>query len=91
MKQPSLRFYMFLSIAAALITMIVKFIGYFLTGSVKPINQEGSVTMEPSLNDQGGWTAVLGDVMLTNPNAINVECDILYLMIFSSLSSALVY
>ena len=35
MKQPSsLRFYMFLSIAAALVTMLVKFIGYFLTGSV---------------------------------------------------------
>ena len=34
MKQPSLRWYMFLSIAAALVTMGVKFIGYFLTGSV---------------------------------------------------------
>jgi cation diffusion facilitator family transporter len=34
MKQPSLRLYMFLSIAAALVTMGVKFIGYFLTGSV---------------------------------------------------------
>lgn len=34
MKQHSLRLYMFLSIAAALVTMTVKFIGYFLTGSV---------------------------------------------------------
>ncbi|HEY4385848.1 MAG TPA: cation diffusion facilitator family transporter [Ktedonobacteraceae bacterium] len=34
MKQPSLRFYMYLSIAAALVTMSVKFLGYFLTGSV---------------------------------------------------------
>ncbi|GLV56743.1 transporter [Dictyobacter sp. S3.2.2.5] len=34
MKQTSLRLYMFLSIAAALATMAVKFIGYFLTGSV---------------------------------------------------------
>lgn len=34
MKHPSLRLYMFLSIAAALATMAVKFIGYFLTGSV---------------------------------------------------------
>ena len=34
MKQPSLRVYMYLSIAAALVTMGVKFIGYFLTGSV---------------------------------------------------------
>jgi len=33
-QQPSLRLYMFLSIAAALVTMSVKFIGYFLTGSV---------------------------------------------------------
>ncbi|GCE30128.1 transporter [Dictyobacter alpinus] len=34
MKQPSLRIYMYLSIAAAIVTMGVKFIGYFLTGSV---------------------------------------------------------
>jgi cation diffusion facilitator family transporter len=34
MKQPSTRLYMYLSIAAALVTMGVKFIGYFLTGSV---------------------------------------------------------
>lgn len=34
MKQPSLRLYMYLSIAAAVITMSVKFLGYFLTGSV---------------------------------------------------------
>ncbi len=34
MNQQSLRLYMFLSIAAALVTMMVKFIGYFLTGSV---------------------------------------------------------
>src|SRR5438309_6657907 len=34
MKQPSLRLYMFLSITAALVTMGIKFIGYFLTGSV---------------------------------------------------------
>lgn len=34
MKQPSLRLYMFMSIAAAVVTMGVKFIGYFLTGSV---------------------------------------------------------
>src|SRR5918912_306444 len=34
MKQHSPRFFMILSIAAALITMTVKFIGYFLTGSV---------------------------------------------------------
>jgi cation diffusion facilitator family transporter len=34
MKQPSLRLYMFLSITAALVTMGVKFMGYFLTGSV---------------------------------------------------------
>ncbi|MBA2287311.1 MAG: cation diffusion facilitator family transporter, partial [Ktedonobacteraceae bacterium] len=34
MKQSSLRVYMYLSIAAALVTMGVKFIGYFLTGSV---------------------------------------------------------
>lgn len=34
MPQRSLRFYMFLSIMAALVTMGVKFIGYFLTGSV---------------------------------------------------------
>jgi cation diffusion facilitator family transporter len=34
MKPRSPRFYMGLSIAAALFTMIVKFIGYFLTGSV---------------------------------------------------------
>jgi len=34
MKQPSLRLYMYLSIGAALVTMGVKFIGYFLTGSV---------------------------------------------------------
>lgn len=34
MKQQSLRVYMYLSIAAALVTMGVKFIGYFLTGSV---------------------------------------------------------
>src|SRR5947209_17111543 len=33
-QQPSLRLYMFLSIAAAVVTMGVKFIGYFLTGSV---------------------------------------------------------
>jgi cation diffusion facilitator family transporter len=33
-QQPSLRVYMFLSIAAAVVTMGVKFIGYFLTGSV---------------------------------------------------------
>jgi cation diffusion facilitator family transporter len=34
MKQRSPRFYMFLSIVAALVTMAVKFTGYFLTGSV---------------------------------------------------------
>jgi cation diffusion facilitator family transporter len=34
MKQPSLRLYMYLAIATALVTMGVKFIGYFLTGSV---------------------------------------------------------
>lgn len=34
MKQHSLRLYMFLAIGAALVTMVVKFIGYFLTGSV---------------------------------------------------------
>jgi cation diffusion facilitator family transporter len=34
MKSHSLRLYMFLSIAAALVTMAVKFIGYLLTGSV---------------------------------------------------------
>lgn len=34
MKQPSLRFYMYLSIAAAVVTMGVKFLGYILTGSV---------------------------------------------------------
>ncbi|GCF10150.1 cation diffusion facilitator family transporter [Dictyobacter arantiisoli] len=34
MKQQSLRLYMYLSIAAALVTMAVKFIGYMLTGSV---------------------------------------------------------
>ena len=34
MKSDSLSFYMFLSIAAAVVTMAVKFIGYFLTGSV---------------------------------------------------------
>lgn len=34
MKQHSLRLYMFLSIAAALVTMAVKFVGYLLTGSV---------------------------------------------------------
>ncbi|GHO61796.1 transporter [Ktedonobacter sp. SOSP1-52] len=34
MKQHSLRLYMFLSIAAALVTMAVKFVGYQLTGSV---------------------------------------------------------
>ncbi|GHO60464.1 cation diffusion facilitator family transporter [Ktedonobacter robiniae] len=34
MKQHSLRLYMFLSIAAALVTMAVKFLGYALTGSV---------------------------------------------------------
>ncbi|MFL5664892.1 MAG: cation diffusion facilitator family transporter [Ktedonobacteraceae bacterium] len=34
MKQRSPRFYMFLSIIAALVTMVVKFTGYFLTGSV---------------------------------------------------------
>jgi len=34
MKQPSTRLYMYLSIAAALVTMGVKFVGYFLTGSV---------------------------------------------------------
>ncbi|EFH83505.1 cation diffusion facilitator family transporter [Ktedonobacter racemifer] len=34
MKQHSLRLYMFLSIAAALVTMAVKFTGYLLTGSV---------------------------------------------------------
>lgn len=34
MKQYSPRFYMILSILAALVTMAVKFIGYFLTGSV---------------------------------------------------------
>lgn len=33
-QQPSLRLYMFLAIAAAVVTMGVKFIGYFLTGSV---------------------------------------------------------
>jgi cation diffusion facilitator family transporter len=33
-QQPSLRVYMFLSIAAAIVTMGVKFLGYFLTGSV---------------------------------------------------------
>src|SRR5438874_12972166 len=33
-QQSSLRVYMFLSIAAAVVTMGVKFIGYFLTGSV---------------------------------------------------------
>src|SRR5512135_46788 len=34
MKRPSLRLYMFLSIAAAVVTMAVKFLGYLLTGSV---------------------------------------------------------
>ena len=34
MKYSSLRLYMFLSIAAALVTMAVKFLGYALTGSV---------------------------------------------------------
>jgi cation diffusion facilitator family transporter len=34
MKQPSLRLYMYLSIAAAVVTMAVKFLGYLLTGSV---------------------------------------------------------
>src|SRR5437879_231089 len=34
MKPHSLRLYMFLSIAAALVTMAVKFLGYALTGSV---------------------------------------------------------
>jgi cation diffusion facilitator family transporter len=34
MHQPSTRVYMYLSIAAALVTMGVKFIGYFLTGSI---------------------------------------------------------
>ncbi len=34
MKPHSLRFYMFLSIAAALVTMAIKFVGYILTGSV---------------------------------------------------------
>src|SRR5437879_1096889 len=34
MKRLSPRLYMFLSIAAALATMAVKFIGYYLTGSV---------------------------------------------------------
>ena len=34
MKHPSLRVYMYLSIAAAFVTMGVKFLGYFLTGSV---------------------------------------------------------
>src|SRR5689334_17192767 len=34
MKQQSPRFYIILSIIAALVTMTVKFIGYFLTGSV---------------------------------------------------------
>lgn len=34
MKQPTLRLYMFLSIAAAVVTMAVKFLGYLLTGSV---------------------------------------------------------
>jgi cation diffusion facilitator family transporter len=34
MKQPSPRLYMYLSIAAAVVTMGVKFLGYFLTGSV---------------------------------------------------------
>src|SRR3984893_18496163 len=34
MKQPSLGSYMYLSIAAAVVTMGVKFMGYFLTGSV---------------------------------------------------------
>src|SRR5438309_7094234 len=34
MHTHSRRFYMFLSIGAALVTMGVKFIGYFLTGSV---------------------------------------------------------
>lgn len=34
MKTGSLHFYMFLSIIAALLTMLVKFIGYYLTGSV---------------------------------------------------------
>jgi divalent metal cation (Fe/Co/Zn/Cd) transporter len=34
MQQPSLRLYMYLSIAAAVVTMAVKFIGYLLTGSV---------------------------------------------------------
>ncbi|GHO98744.1 transporter [Reticulibacter mediterranei] len=34
MKQPSLRLYMFLSIAAAVVTMVIKFLGYLLTGSV---------------------------------------------------------
>ena len=34
MKHPSLRLFLFLSVAAALLTMGIKFLGYLLTGSV---------------------------------------------------------
>ncbi|GCE17086.1 cation diffusion facilitator family transporter [Dictyobacter kobayashii] len=61
MKHPSLRLYMFLSIAAALVTMAVKFIGYFLTGSVGLFSDaaESIVNLVAAL--VGLWALILAE------------------------------
>lgn len=61
MKPHSLRVYMFLSIAAALVTMAVKFTGYFLTGSVGLFSDaaESAVNLAAAL--VGLWAVTLAE------------------------------
>ena len=59
MKQPSTRLYMYLSIAAALVTMGVKFIGYFLTGSVGLFSDAAELVVNLVAALVGLWAVTL--------------------------------
>jgi cation diffusion facilitator family transporter len=59
MKQPSLRLYMTLSIAAAVVTMGVKFLGYLLTGSVGLFSDAAESVVNLFAALVGLWAVIL--------------------------------
>ncbi len=59
MKQPSQRVYMYLSIAAALVTMGVKFLGYALTGSVGLFSDAAESVVNLAAALVGLWAVTL--------------------------------
>ncbi|BCL80040.1 transporter [Ktedonobacteria bacterium brp13] len=61
MKPHSLRLYMFLSIAAALVTMAVKFTGYFLTGSVGLFSDAAESVVNLAAALVGLWAVTLSE------------------------------